>query len=171
MSIQLIRGLYGYHQWANRRLFDVAQGLGVEAEAREMGAHWSFPTLTRTFGHIYGADWLWLQRFRGDSPTRVPGGEFTTLAAMRPVWDTLEVEQRTHLEGLADPDLGRLLSYKNVQGVEGQAALGPLLQHVVNHATHHRSEIATMITIMSGSPPDTGIATYRATVVKGSAWA
>jgi uncharacterized damage-inducible protein DinB len=38
---------------------------------------------------------------------------------------------------------------------------------VVNHATHHRSEIATMITLISGSPPDTGIATYRATVVKG----
>jgi uncharacterized damage-inducible protein DinB len=46
-------------------------------------------------------------------------------------------------------------------------ALGPLLQHVVNHATHHRSEVATMLTIVSGSPPDTGINTYRTTVVKG----
>jgi len=46
-------------------------------------------------------------------------------------------------------------------------ALGPLLQHVVNHATHHRSEIATMITLISASPPDTGLNTYRTTVVKG----
>jgi uncharacterized damage-inducible protein DinB len=40
-------------------------------------------------------------------------------------------------------------------------ALWPLLQHVANHATHHRSEVATMLTMLSGSPPDTGIATYR----------
>jgi uncharacterized damage-inducible protein DinB len=31
---------------------------------------------------------------------------------------------------------------------------------VPNHATHHRSEIATMLTMISGSPPDTGINTF-----------
>ncbi len=168
MEIELIRGLYGYHRWANRTLFDVAVGLGAEAAARDMGKHWSFPTLTRMFAHIYGADWLWLQRFTGVSPTKVPGPEFTTLdAALRPAWDTLEVEQRAYVEGLTDADLARVVSYKNTQGVQGQTALGPFLQHAVNHATHHRSEAATMITIISGSPPDTGLATYRTTVVKG----
>ena len=29
MGIELIRELYGYHRWANRRLFDVANGLGA----------------------------------------------------------------------------------------------------------------------------------------------
>ena len=28
MSVELIRGLYDYHRWANRQLFDVAAGLG-----------------------------------------------------------------------------------------------------------------------------------------------
>ena len=167
MEMELIRGLYGYHRWANRRLFDVAEGLGAEAAARDMGKHWSFPTLTRMFGHIYGADWLWLRRFKGVSPIQVPGGEFATLDALRTAWDALETEQRGYVEGLTDGDLGRVVSYKNSQGVQGHAALGPLLQHVVNHATHHRSEAATMITLISGSPPDTGIATYRATVVRG----
>ena len=74
MDVELIRGLYGYHHWANRRLFDVAHGLGAEAGGREMGAHWSFPTLTRTFGHIYGAERLWLQRFRDDSTAKLAGG-------------------------------------------------------------------------------------------------
>jgi len=167
MEMELIRGLYGYHRWANRRLFDVAARLGAEAAARDMGKHWSFPTLTRMFGHIYGADWLWLQRFKGVSPTIVPGGAFATLDALRPAWDALEAEQGAYVEGLTGADLARVVSFKNTQGVEGQAPLGPLLQHVVNHATHHRSEAATMITLISGSPPDTGLATYRATVVKG----
>ena len=39
--------------------------------------------------------------------------------------------------------------------------LGGLLQHVVNHATHHRSEIATMITMLSGSPPGTDLVVYQ----------
>lgn len=167
METELIRGLYGYHRWANRRLFDVASGLGAEAASRDMGKHWSFPTLTRMFAHIYGADWLWLQRFKGVSPTRVPGPEFATLDLLRTAWDAFEPEQRGYVEGLTDADLARVVTYKNTQGVEGKAPLGPLLQHVVNHATHHRSEAATMITLISGSPPDTGIATYRATVVRG----
>jgi len=167
MEAELIRGLYGYHRWANRRLFDVALGLDAETVSRDMGTHWSFPTLTRMFGHIYGADLLWLQRFKGVSPTNLPGGQFATLDALRPAWDALEEEQRGYVDGLTDADLEQVVSFKNTQGIEGHVALGPLLQHVVNHATHHRSEAATMITLISGSPPDTGIATYRATVVRG----
>ena len=167
METTLIRELYGYHHWANRRLFEVAAGLGAEAAACDMGKHWSFPTLTRMFGHIYGADWLWLQRFKEVSPTSMPGGEFATLNALRTAWDTFETEQRAYVEGLKDADLGRVVNFKNTQGIEGHVPLAPLLQHVVNHATHHRSEAAAMITLISGSPPDTGMATYRATVVKG----
>jgi uncharacterized damage-inducible protein DinB len=32
---------------------------------------------------------------------------------------------------------------------------------VVNHATHHRSEIATMLTAISGSPPATDMVVYQ----------
>jgi uncharacterized damage-inducible protein DinB len=167
MGTGLIRELYGYHRWANRRLFEVAVGLGPEAAARDMGKHWSFPTLTRMFSHIYGADWLWLQRFRGISPTSVPGAEFTRLEALRTAWDAFEAEQRAYVDGLTDDGLARVVTFKNTQGIDGRVALAPLLQHVVNHATHHRSEAAAMITLISGSPPDTGMATYRATVVKG----
>ena len=38
--------------------------------------------------------------------------------------------------------------------------LGMLLLHVPTHAAHHRSEFATMLTMASGSPPDTGINSY-----------
>ena len=51
--------------------------------------------------------------------------------------------------------------YKNSQRQALRAPLGVLLQHVANHATHHRSEIAPMLTILCGSPPDTGISTWE----------
>ena len=168
MSTELIRELYGYHRWANRRLFDVAAGLGDAAVIRDMGTQWSFPTIKGMFAHVYGADAIWLSRWKGSSPGRLQGdADFPTLGDVRATWDLLEAEQRAFVDGLAEADLARPVSYKNTQGVEFQVSLGPLLQHVVNHATHHRSEVATMITLISGSPPDTGISTYRVMVVKG----
>ena len=167
MSIALIREHYDYHHWANRRLFDLASGLG-EGVTRDMGAHWSFPTLKSMFAHIYGADNVWLTRWKGSSPSRLSGdADFASMIDLRAKWGALEAEQREFVAGLAEADLTRPVQYRNTEGKEFQVALGALLQHVVNHATHHRSEAATMITLISGSPPDTGINTYRTAVVKG----
>ena len=168
MSTELIRDLYGYHHWANRRLFDVAVGLGDAALGRDMGKQWSVPTLKGMFAHIYGSDTIWLTRWRGTSPSRIPGdADFSSMADLRARWDALESEQRAFVDGLDEAGLSRVVSYKNTEGVQFGVALGPLLQHVVNHATHHRSEAATMITLISGSPPDTGINTYRTAGMKG----
>ena len=168
MELELIRGLYDYHRWANRRLFDLAAGLGHAAVTREMGSHWSMPTILGTFAHLYGADFIWLARWKGSSPSRMHGpADFPTVAELRPRWDALETEQRAFVDGLSAADLARPLTYRNTEGKEFTVALGALLQHVPNHATHHRSEIATMLTLISGSPPDTGLSTYRVTVVKG----
>ena len=83
MAVAMIRELYDYHRWANRRLFDVAAGLG-DAVTRDMGAHWSFPTLKGMFAHIYGADNVWLTRWKGSSPGRLLGdADFPTVADLR----------------------------------------------------------------------------------------
>jgi uncharacterized damage-inducible protein DinB len=168
VSVNVVREHYDYHYWANRRLFDVAVGLGDAAVVRDMGKHWSVPTLKGMFAHICGADSVWLARWRGSSPGRIPGdADFASMAELRAGWDAVEADQRAFVAGLDEAALARVVTYKNTEGVQFGVALGALLQHVVNHATHHRSEAATMITLISGSPPDTGINTYRVSVVKG----
>jgi uncharacterized damage-inducible protein DinB len=162
-SVQLMRGLYDYHRWANRRLFDVAAGLGEERAARDVGPHFSFPTVRRMLAHIYGADWVWLSRWQGTSPTVLPGGEITSLAMLRQRWDALEAEQKAFVESLTAADLARIVPYTDVEGKPFRDPLWSLLQHVANHATHHRSEIATMLTMLSGSPPSTGLITFERT--------
>jgi uncharacterized damage-inducible protein DinB len=167
MAVALIRELYEYHRWANRRLFDVAAALG-EAATRDMGPQWSFPTLKGMFAHIYGADDAWLQRWKGSSPDRLLGdADFGSMAELRTTWNAFEADQRAFVEALTEADLTRPLDYRNTSGQPFRVALAPLLQHVVNHATHHRSEAATMITLISGSPPDSGISLYRTLVVRG----
>jgi uncharacterized damage-inducible protein DinB len=163
-ALDTIRGLYDYHWWANRRLLDVAAGLG-DAVERELGRHFSVPTLRGMFAHIYGADWIWLERWNGRSPTSIPGArELPTVAVLRERWDALEKDQRAFLESLTTSGLGRMVEYRNTGGTPFRAPLVGLLQHVPNHATHHRSEAATMITLVSGSPPDTGMSSYLLSV-------
>ena len=160
MSVAMVRDLYDYHRWANHRLFDVAVALGEEACAKELGKHFSVPTLTQMFAHIYGADLNWLKRFKGSSPTESPFFDIPSMAEVRRKWDPLEAEQNAFVEGLTEADLAGDIHYKTSQGQPYSVPLGVLLQHVANHATHHRSEIATMLTLLSGSPPDTGINTW-----------
>ena len=163
MSVDMFRELYAYHRWANRRLFDHATSLGEDLASREVGKQFSYTTVRRMFGHLYGADWIWLARWKGVATTTAPGVEFKTLASIRAPWDELEREQRSFVEGLAPTDLERVIEYRNQEGKPLRAPLYPLLQHVANHATHHRSEIATMVTMISGSPPDSGLNTYLLT--------
>lgn len=159
-AIRLMRELYDYHRWANHRLFDVAATLGADVD-RDVGKQFSFPTLKGMFAHIYGADWIWLTRWKGTSPPRVPGGvDFATLADLRARWDEFEREQRAFIDALAEADLGRVVEFKDTAGTPFRLPLGGLLQHVANHATHHRSEIATMLTMLRGSPPFTDLVLY-----------
>ena len=160
MSVEMIGSLYDYHRWANRRLFEVATALGEELASRDVGKQFSYSTIRRMFGHLYGADRVWLSRWTGVALPTIPGAEFPTLASIRAPWDDLEREQRAFVEALAPADLERVIEYRNTEGKPLKAPLGPLLQHVANHATHHRSEIATMLTMVSASPPDTGINTF-----------
>ena len=64
------------------------------------------------------------------------------------------------MDGLSESDLVRAVDYKNSQGRAFRAPLSVLLQHVANHATHHRSEIATMVTMVSASPPSTDMVVH-----------
>ena len=161
MSVAMVRDLYDYHRWANRRLFDVALVLGEAACAQEVGKQFSVPTLRQMFAHVYMADNNWLQRWKGVSPPGSPFVDMASMAEVRRTWDALEAEQKVFIDSQSEAGLGRVVEYKNSQGQAFRMTLGVLLQHVANHATHHRSEIATMLTILSISPPDTGINTWE----------
>ena len=160
MSIELIRGLYDYHRWANHQLFDLALARGEEVCERNMGPEWSMPSVRTMFGHIYGADAIWLARWREAPLAGFPDGAFTSMADLRTAWDVFEADQRRYIDAMSDADLHRVLEYKNQSGVPQRAPMWRLLQHVPNHATHHRSEINTMLTLASGSPADTGINSF-----------
>src|SRR5262245_58245526 len=60
MELELIRGIWGYHWWGNRKHFDEVAALGEESARKEVGTQFSFPTLKGMLAHIYGVDRTWL---------------------------------------------------------------------------------------------------------------
>lgn len=160
-ALDLVRDLYTFHRWANRRLWDAFVALGPRGTVN-LGKHFSFPTIKGVFAHIHGADAIWLARWKGTSQARLLGdSDFPTAAALRGRWDELEKDQWAFLTALGPADLRRVVAYRNTTGQPFSAPLGTLLHHVVDHGTHHRSEIATMITTAGGAPPATGIIAYH----------
>jgi uncharacterized damage-inducible protein DinB len=98
------------------------------------------------------------------SPTTAPTeAELApTLGELGERWVGLEREQADYLASLRPSDLDRTIQYRLLSGKEYAQPLALLLHHVPDHGTHHRSEIATMLTMMSGSPPGTGLARFIA---------
>jgi uncharacterized damage-inducible protein DinB len=162
MSVEMLRDIYGYHRWANRRLFDLALTLGGDV-TREVGPQFSFPTLKGMFAHIVGADRIWLDRWKAKPAGKLLGdADFPAIADVRASWEALERKQRDFVDTLTPADLARPVSYTSALfgGQAFQLPLGALMHHVANHATHHRSEIATMMTMIKGSPPGTDRVVY-----------
>ena len=162
MTPVLIRELYAYDRWANRLLLDVISAMPPGDTTRELGAHWSFPTLKGMFAHVLGAEIIWFSRFRGESPTRLLGdADFADIPSLRAAFTTVEAEVQAFVDAVQPADLTRVVHYKNTRGDAFALPLGPLLQHVANHGTHHRSEASSMITQIQGSPPGTDLLFYH----------
>jgi uncharacterized damage-inducible protein DinB len=161
VSLAPLHTLFDHHWWANRTLLDVTAKLGEAKAAQEIGTQFSEPSLKRLFFHLFGVDSLWLARWQGISPTSIPE-EPATLAELGERWVVLEREQKTFLDGLREADFERVINFRLLSGKAYRQPLGLLLHHVADHGTHHRSEIATMLTMVSGSPPGTGLARFIA---------
>ena len=70
MSPEETRQLYDFNAWANRRSLSAAAALTPEQFTKPMGS--SFSSVRDTLAHIFGAEWIWLERFQGRSPSSLP---------------------------------------------------------------------------------------------------
>ena len=93
MTPEDIRQLYDYNAWANRRSLDAAAALSTEQFTKPLGS--SFSSVRDTLAHIWGCEWLWLERFQGRSPASLPDvNEFNELSALQTRWQ----EDETRLQ-------------------------------------------------------------------------
>lgn len=153
------RTLLAYNRWATLRFLDAAEALGPEAAGREIAS--SFSSLIATLRHMAGAEWVWLERWNGTSPTAFPAAEgLVDLAALRAFWHSVWEGQQAFLDALPDGAQGQEIAYANMAGTPDARPLGELIRHVVNHGTYHRGQLTTMLRQLDGTPPSTDYVRY-----------
>lgn len=153
MNKQDIVILYQYNQWANQKILDAA----AHASPQQFLAEASYPHggLRGTLVHILFAQWIWRNRWEGNSPiSRIKPEEFPNFEALKDRWVQEEKSLMEFVEGLSDEKLISPFQYKTTKGEPHQKILWQAMAHVVNHGTQHRAEAAALLTDFGCSPGD-----------------
>lgn len=154
MNVSDIRTLYAYNRWATNRLLEAARLVTSANFTRDLRT--SHGSLRGTFVHIVWGEWIWLQRWWGESPKVVfAQDEFPDVDAIASRWRDVERDQQHFITTLTDDRLAARLSYENLQGQRWEYPLAHMMQHVVNHSSYHRGQVVTLLRQLGHTPPAT----------------
>lgn len=159
MDAATIRRLFAYTDWANARIAQAIEAIADEQFTRSLGG--SFGSIADTLAHVLGADWIWLRRWRGESPTAAP--EWTHSRDRTVLFDAMRIvrsDRTAWLTQLTDDKLSTILHSKRLSGETLSMSLDDALLHVANHATYHRGQIATMLRQVGAVAPATDFSLY-----------
>ena len=151
--------LFDYTEWANHRVLDAVEGLSGEDFVRDLrGSHGG---VRGTLAHIFGAELLWLERFKGVSPSSLPDESlYADVSALRERWAALEKHRRSWLESLAEDAGDELVNYRNLKGEPFTSRLWPLVQHLANHGSYHRGQMVVLLRQLGVKPPATDLVVF-----------
>ncbi len=157
-----IQFLFEYDRWANDRTLQAASALTAEQFTRDLGG--AFASVRDTLVHILGAEWIWLYFWTAyrDDPT--PGAAlladarasrnvqfnpalFPGLADVAAKWAELRSQQLAFLNSLTDEQVAMMVPHRNTQ-----VPLAQQMQHLANHSTYHRGQVALMMRQLHAEP-------------------
>lgn len=149
MTPSEVRTLFAYNRWANRRLLVAASLLSRDDFSREL--HASFGSVRGTLIHILWGEGRWLQFWKDGSfiPDADPD-EYPNVAALETAWERIEEAQQAFASGVTAERLAETLKVR-----ENQYTLAELVQHILNHSTYHRGQVALLLRQIGHHPPST----------------
>jgi uncharacterized damage-inducible protein DinB len=166
MTTDDIQLLYEYDRWANNRVLQAASTLSVEEFTRDLGG--SFRSVRDTLVHIIGSEWAWLtiwkqpsvtSAFVTDFWTRLDGvfplNAFPDVAAVQLRWTEVETVQVEFVNRVTHESLGRMLPV-----LAAEISLAHLMQHLANHSTYHRGQVAEKMRQLGATPVATDFAFF-----------
>lgn len=159
MDLETVRLLYGYNNWVNQLLLSRADEVREERLREKFGA--SFDSILGTLAHMLTSETNWLRRWKSEPMIKpLTADDFASLGDLRARWAHQQQDLEAFLAGLTPEKLAAPLSYKNNAGDSYRLPLWQLMLHAVNHGTHHRSELADMLTRTGNAPRPTDLVRY-----------
>ncbi len=150
-----------YHRWATSRVLTEVQQLDSERLVRNL--HGSFASVYDTVVHLYQADMFWVvggvERPNGKREDYASPGCMYDLAE---VWLAVIDRMIAFAASLSESEWERKIAYKSMAGVGYESPIWQMVVHVVNHGTHHRGQVTSMIRQLGEKPVSLDlIAFYR----------
>jgi uncharacterized damage-inducible protein DinB len=164
MNLSDIRHLFDYTEWANGLAMDAAGKLSDEDLRRDVQI--SHGAIFGTLLHMAGAEWIWLERWHGRSPTKDKAWSLWTtescadLATLNERWRGVVDRRTAFVSELNESRLAADLAFTLLNGDGSSMPLVDQMQHVANHATLHRGQVVGMIRQLGLAPPSTDLLFY-----------
>jgi uncharacterized damage-inducible protein DinB len=156
MDVATLRALFEFNSWADRRTLESCAALAPEQFTRDL--HSSFPTVRDTLVHIFGAEWLWLERWQGRMPTALPWApNFPDHASVSARWAEVHRDLQRFVAGLTQERVERSFEVRTTSGGLYTQPLWQMMQHLANHGSYHRGQVATMLRQLGEKPPATDL--------------
>jgi uncharacterized damage-inducible protein DinB len=148
---ETLRQHIDYTAWASNRMLEAAAALPPGELAHDFGT--ADKTVLGTLLHIYGADWAWIERLDGRSPTSRPYAADATLATLQTEWPRIWTRWRDYAAALTPDSADAEIAYTTFKGDAFRSPAWQIVLHVVTHATHHRGQAVGFLRSMGKTPP------------------
>jgi uncharacterized damage-inducible protein DinB len=151
-----------YNTWANKRLLQAAARLSPE---QLIAPCWlSQGSVFATLLHTLDAQWYWrLGCQEGELPIhRLTEAELPDLIRLRQFWKEEDQHLESYIQALAPEQASGEVLYRWPRARYRSRPLWQVITHIVNHGTHHRSEIGLYLGSLGHSPGDLDFIKYIA---------
>ena len=158
MTTDDIRLLFEYDCWANRRVLKAASRLSDEQFTQPTSG--SFHCVRDTLLHILGGEWIWLSYWRHPPESSASLSDlkakrdaifspeaFPNVDALQSKWIEVQSEQSEFVNRVDNESLAKMLPFRGTR-----LSLVHLMQHVVNHSTYHRGQVALTMRQLGAEP-------------------
>jgi uncharacterized damage-inducible protein DinB len=154
-SVTMVRMLFEYNYWANEILLSIAEELPDDVIRQTFGG--SFDTILATSAHIMQGEVfyssLWLEGAFGRP------ADAGSMKELRSMWREHTLAVRRALAGLTEERLESKVAFSR-GGYTWPVAIWQPMLNLVNHGTHHRAELADMVTRGGRAPRPIDMADY-----------
>jgi uncharacterized damage-inducible protein DinB len=154
-----LQHMFDFVCWADNQMLAASRTVPDEGYYKDQGI--SIGSIHKLLVHAMAAQWIWLSRWRGESPTRIESHEdYPTRDSVMLRWPLVHSAITDFLGTQSPKALARDVQYRNTRGELFALPLAELMLHVIDHATYHRGQLNTMIKHAGGQPGNVAFQVY-----------
>ena len=142
--------LFEYNLWANQRLLGaIGQHQGQD------------DAIFNLMSHIVSAQFIWLQRVEGLPTSPFPPWEVYNLREIESMANESNTLWIKFLNNYKLDTLEEVIHYQNSAKKDFENRLVDIINHVINHSTHHRAQVSLMLRQLDIAPPQTDYIVFK----------